>query len=153
MSDENTTSELEENSAIKNMRATIEREQARNAELTQQLVGQHLQTLGLEPDRGLGKAIAKGYDGEVSADAIAAYAKTEYDYEPQAAPPAAEQAVQQQQRVAQFGSASAALQPQGPEDVIASHDNRLASPDANRRDALNALEAKVQHYPVFHQDR
>jgi len=38
-------------------------------------------SLGLEADAGLGKAIAKEYDGEVSTEAIAAYAKEEYQYD------------------------------------------------------------------------
>ena len=41
--------------------------------------------IGLDPTNQLGKAIAKEYDGEVSQEAIAAYAKEEYGYEKAAA--------------------------------------------------------------------
>ncbi len=42
--------------------------------------------LGLQTDSGLGKAIAKEYDGEPTYEALAAYAKEEYGYEGQGAP-------------------------------------------------------------------
>lgn len=37
--------------------------------------------VGLQADKGLGKAILKEYDGEISAEAVAAYAKEEYGWE------------------------------------------------------------------------
>ena len=40
--------------------------------------------LGLDPSKGLGKAIAKEYDGEPSPTALAEYAKAEYGWEPSA---------------------------------------------------------------------
>ncbi|GAG35714.1 unnamed protein product, partial [marine sediment metagenome] len=37
--------------------------------------------IGLRADEGLGKAILKEYEGEITAEAIAEYAKTEYKWE------------------------------------------------------------------------
>lgn len=41
--------------------------------------------VGLDPTTGLGKAIAKEYEGEASPEALAQYAKDEYGFEPQQA--------------------------------------------------------------------
>lgn len=41
--------------------------------------------IGLDPTKGLGKAIAKEYDGEPDAESLLEFAKTEYEYEPVAA--------------------------------------------------------------------
>ena len=38
-------------------------------------------SIGLDPENKLGKAIAKEYDGEASLEALSAYAKEEYGYE------------------------------------------------------------------------
>lgn len=143
------TEPVEENSAIKEMRKAIEREKADNAVLRGQVIESHLGAIGLEAGRGLGKAIAAGYEGDLTPDAIAAYAKAEYDYEPVVENQQAQQIQAAQQRVDGFGQASAPMQPANSEDVIRSHDQRLGEQDATRRDAMNALEAKVQHYGVF----
>lgn len=42
--------------------------------------------LGLNPETGLGKAIAKEYEGDPTADALGEYAKNEYGYEVAEAP-------------------------------------------------------------------
>lgn len=149
MSDTETTPPVEDNSAIKDMREAMKRKDAENADLRGQVLDQHLGAVGLESGRGLGKAIAAGYDGELTADAVAAYAKSEYDYEPVAQNVQAQEMQAAQQRVDGFGQASAPMQPATAEDVIRSHDQKLGGQDATRRDAMNALEAKVQHYGVF----
>ena len=163
MSDDTNIPEADDNSAIKQMRGALERKDETIAERDQQiaamrsqLVGGHLQNIGLDPSTGLGKAIAKEYDGDVTAEAVAAFAMSEYGHEPQAPqpvmqePPVAQQQFDQQQQAAAFGSASGSIAPTTPEDVIGAHDQRLGSQEATRQDALNSLEAKVQHYPVFH---
>ena len=150
MPEEETTEPVEDNSAIKEMREAMKRKDATIADQRTMLIGQNLESIGLETGRGLGKAIAAGYDGDdLSTEAIAAFAKTEYDYEPVVENQQAQQMQAAQQRVEGFGQASAPMQPANAEDVIRSHDQKLGGQDATRRDAMNALEAKVQHYGVF----
>ena len=149
MSDTETTEPVEDNSAIKQMRKAIETKDAENAKLRGQVIEGHLGSIGLEAGRGLGKAIAAGFDGDLTPEAIAAYAKTEYDYEPVVENQQAQELQAAQQRVDGFGQASAPMQPANAEDIIRSHDQKLGGQDATRRDAMNALEAKVQHYGVF----
>jgi len=147
MSDNETPEPAEETNVVRDQREALKRKDAEIAGYRSDAIATHLGSIGLEAGKGLGKAIANGYDGETTADAIAAFAKTEYDHEyvPQQAP-AAQQMQAAQQRADGFGQASSPMQPASSEDIVRSHDQRLASPDATRKDAQNALEAKVQHY-------
>ena len=149
MDTEETTEPVEDNSAIKQMRKAIEAKDAENAKLRGQVIESHLGDIGLEAGRGLGKAIAAGYEGDLSPEGIAAFAKAEYDYEPVVQNVQAQEMQAAQQRVEGFGQASAPMQPANSEDVIRAHDQKLGGQDATRRDAMNSLEAKVQHYGVF----
>lgn len=65
------------------LREAYNREKARNKALTDEVMGIRLGEIGLDPTVGLGKAIAKEYDGELSVEAIAQFAKDEYAYEGQ----------------------------------------------------------------------
>jgi len=137
----------EDNSAIKQMREALARKDEENAGMRTQLMNGHLTAIGLSADTGLGKAIAKGYEGDVSKDAVAEYAKSEYSYEQEVQEnQQAAQMQETQQRADAFGSAAGSIQPSSQEDVIAALDQKLLSPDATRKDASAAIEAKVQHY-------
>lgn len=65
----------------KGMRAIIERLTAENKELKADKMQDALSKIGLNPEQGLGKAIVKEYNGDVSLEAISEYAKNEYAYE------------------------------------------------------------------------
>lgn len=146
MSDTETTPP-EETNVVRDQREALKRKDAEIAEMRSDAIATHLGAIGLEAGKGLGKAIAQSYDGKTTADDIAAFAKSEYEHEyvPQQAPQA--QAMQAaQQRADAFGQASAPMQPVSSEDIVRSHDQRLANPEATRQDAQNSLEAKVQHY-------
>jgi len=69
------------------LRDAHDRSKAALAVANEQLMTVHLGTIGLDPAKGLGKAIAKSYEGTFSADAIAAYALDEFSHEPVAAVP------------------------------------------------------------------
>ncbi len=147
MSDTEETQVPEETNVVKDQREAIKRKDAQIAVYRADAIATHLGSIGLEVGKGLGKAIAQNYDGDTTAEAIAAFAKSEYEHEyvPQQAPQAQEMQAAQQ-RADTFGQASAPMQPVSGEDIIRGHDQRLANPDATRQDAQNALEAKVQHY-------
>lgn len=129
------------------LREYAERVKAENAALRQQVVQGHLTSIGLEVDKGLGKAIVKEYSGEFTAEAIAKYASEEYGYEPQASSEAAATQLQQQQeRVDAIQGESAPVTPTGLRDKIAEHDRTLATPEATRADAQAALSDKLDQY-------
>ena len=57
------------------------------AQLRGQVMGTHLEKIGLLPSEGLGKAIIQTYEGEITEEAIASHAQEEYSYS-QSAPAA-----------------------------------------------------------------
>jgi len=61
----------------KQLTASLDREKKYKT----QLLDRAYEELKLDPTTGLGKAIAKEYEGEPTLDALAAYAKNEYEYE------------------------------------------------------------------------
>ena len=65
----------------KGLRGQLEAALAENRDLKADKLAGSFDAIGLDPNAGLGKAIAKEYTGEVSTEALAEYAKTEYGYE------------------------------------------------------------------------
>ena len=65
--------------------------------------------IGMDPTKGLGKAVAKEYDGEISTEALSQYIQDEYGVEPQAQAPAdpVAQEIQTQQAAIDAASAGA----------------------------------------------
>lgn len=93
MSDEPTeTTEETKDDGPKQLRDALKREKETTAKLREQVMTGAYGELGLDPTKGLGKAIAREYDGETSLEGLAAYAKSEYEYEAPAAPENTEQA-------------------------------------------------------------
>lgn len=68
-------------SGPKELRDALAREKAKNAKLSARVMKDEFAAIGLDPEQGLGKAIAKEYQGELDAEAIKEYAATEYGYE------------------------------------------------------------------------
>ena len=65
----------------KGLRGKLETALAENRTLKAEKLSSSFTEIGLNPDEGLGKAIAKEYTGEISTEALATYAKAEYGYE------------------------------------------------------------------------
>jgi hypothetical protein len=70
----------------KELREALKREQEKSRDFHAKLMKGAYAEAGLNPDSGLGKAIAKEYDGDPTAQALLEYAKTEYGFTPEAAP-------------------------------------------------------------------
>jgi len=113
----------------KGLRAQLEKqiaatkaEQDKNAALTTKLLENAYTDLNLDPTTGLGKAIAKEYQGEASADALAAYAKAEYGYEHTPVDPAHPQAADianNQAALDQMGNTAGSIVPPSEKDTLA----------------------------------
>lgn len=114
MSDDNATESAD---GPKGLREALERKEAENAELlaqnnqlTSKLMASAFKEAGLDPLEGLGKAVAKLYEGEPEADAIARYAQEEYGWQPVTSTSnAGTEQAQAQQRVDQAMSATQPL--------------------------------------------
>lgn len=84
----------------KELRAAYNRTKAENEKLKAQLLEKAYADAGLDTSGGLGKAIAKLYDGEPTTENILEYAKEEFGYEPSKKPENPVQPVIQQQQQA-----------------------------------------------------
>lgn len=105
-------------SGPKELRDALKREKAENKELREILMEDAWEKVGLKPDEGLGKAIAKEYKGKPTAEALAAYAAEEYGHNVPDAPenekqPAIDAGTDLQERVQ---SQSKPLVPDAPEE-------------------------------------
>ena len=106
-------SEAEEASGPKQLRDALKREQEKSAKYRAQLMAQAYKEVGLNPEQGLGKAIAKEFDGEPTAEALATYAREEYGYEKAEAPenPVEPQIIAGQAVVDSVGDVSTSVEP------------------------------------------
>lgn len=110
---EATTTETE-SGGPKELREALARREAENKRLRGILMENAFRTLGLDPTKGIGKAIAKEYDGEPTVEAVEAYAVDEYGWEKQSGTqPSPEAALIEtaQQRVTQATSGSVTAPP------------------------------------------
>ena len=124
-----------------------------------------LEAIGLEPDRGLGKAIATGFRGDLEDGAVATYAKEEYDYsytppaegaapdqvEPESDPTAdtrTRELAGAQAPIDQTMAASASAMPTSIADRIRNFDQKAGEGTASAADARAAIENKLTAFEV-----
>jgi hypothetical protein len=77
---ENTTDEVvdESTDGIKQLREEYKKLKAENKQFKANAMDNALSSLGLEADKGIGKAVTKLYDGEVTVDAIKEFVAQEF---------------------------------------------------------------------------
>lgn len=117
------------------------------------LMGTYLSEIGLDASTGLGKAIAKEYEGAIDQETVASYAAEEYGYSHnveagETAEPN-EQAAQitaATEQVAQTDSVSAPVTPATSADQLAEADQKLADAEATPQDAQAAAALKLAAY-------
>jgi len=63
-------------------RETLARKDAEIAVLTDTMTNQLFSSVGIDTSRGLGKTMRENYNGDMSRDALLAYAKDSYEWEP-----------------------------------------------------------------------
>lgn len=131
------------------LRAYADRMKAENAQMRTQLLGTHLDAINLKPDTGLGLAIAEGYEGDISAEAVAKYAQDKYGHVVEETTPEPTAAVVQadaQEKVDGLVAGSTPVTPTTQLERIAQHDQILSQPEATRADAQTALTDKLSQY-------
>lgn len=138
------------NKAVRDYADSVKSE---NVTLRSGQTGMYLSSIGLDPEQGLGKAIAKEYDGTITQEAIAEYAAEEYGHSYSAdATPTPEPNVQAEaiaaatEQQAQIESVSAPVTPATSSDRLAQLDEKLADPEATPQDAQAAMTAKLAAY-------
>ncbi len=96
--DTQTPAETESPNA-KRMRERMEAMEAENAALHARVKLSAFKEAGLDPEKGIGKAVYRTYDGDVDPENIRQFAETEYDWQPEQASISAAQ-----QRISSIGN-------------------------------------------------
>jgi len=126
------------------LRAALKREKDKTAQYRGELIGSRLREIGLDPEKMVGKAIAKEYDGDMTVDAVSAFALEEYGYEgsPESTPPAVETG----ERLAQLDGVSEPLTPPEPIDEAKDATDKMDDPESGREEAAASIAAKSNQF-------
>ncbi len=130
------------------LRAALKREQDANAAMRDELIESRLVAIGLTQESGLGKAIAKEYDGSLDQEAVTAYAAAEYSWEgaTETVPPA----VEVNEKLDALNQVSEPVTPAEPVDEARAATEKVLEDDATIQDAKASMNAKVNQYVKEH---
>lgn len=132
------------------LRAHADRLQERVKALEAQLAGSTIRDLGLDPSKGMGKAILRTFDGDASdREALLAFAKDEYDVEVPNAETAQEEPISQEIETAQKQVAQVTgdpVEPTGPADELAASAAKLGREGMTMSDVEADMALQLQRY-------
>ena len=136
----NTTEEVvdESTDGIKQLREEYKKLKAENKQFKAQAMTNALGQLGLEADKGLGKAVTKLYDGEVSVDAIKDFVAQEFGEVSNSKQPSdnvTNNVVEAQSRVEQLNKLGVNAEPV---DVKSEFSKFINDSNTSTRDSINA---------------
>ena len=130
---------VEEVDNIKQLREEYKKLKAENKEFKANAMSSALSTLGLEADKGIGKAVTKLYDGDVTVEAISEYVAKEFgevsSSEPTEQKDISENVVQAQTRVEQLNKLGVNAEPVDISQEFAAFINNS---ETSTRDSINA---------------
>ena len=139
---ENTTDEVvdESTDGIKQLREEYKKLKAENKQFKANAMDNALSSLGLQADKGIGKAVTKLYDGEVTVDAIKEFVAQEFgevssSEQPSAAPDVTNNVVEAQSRVEQLNKIGVNAEPV---DISQEFRKFVTDSNAKPRDTINA---------------
>ena len=135
---ENTTVEQDSSDGIKQLREEYKKLKAENKEFKANAMNNALSSLGLTADKGLGKAVTKLYDGEVTVDAIKDFVAQEFGEVSSSEQPSEDvvsNVVEAQSRVEQLNKIGVNAEPQ---DVSAEFLKFVRSSETKVGDSINA---------------
>ena len=135
---ENTTVEEDSSDGIKQLREEYKKLKAENKEFKANAMNNALSSLGLTADKGLGKAVTKLYDGEVTVDAIKDFVAQEFGEVSSSEQPSEDvvsNVVEAQSRVEQLNKIGVNAEPQ---DVSAEFLKFVRSSETKVGDSINA---------------
>jgi len=145
--EQNNIEQPEENS-IAQLRDEYKKLKAENKAFKQNLMNSVLNSMGLDADKGIGKAVTKLYDGDVNVEAIQEFVKTEFgevgaiDANTQPEEPVTENVVQAQSRVEQLNKLGVDTKPQ---DVMSAFKEYVNSPETSTRQSISAKLAMMDN--------
>lgn len=129
---------IEEVDNIAQLRAEYKKLKAENKEFKANAMSNALGSLGLEADKGIGKAVTKLYDGDVTVEAIQEYIAKEFGEVSSSEPTeqdVSENVVQAQNRVEQLNQIGVNAEPVDISQEFASFINNS---ETSTRDSINA---------------
>jgi len=113
--DQATEQAEDSNDNIKQLRDEFKKLKAENKAFKAQARGTALQSLGLEPEKGIGKAVSKLYEGEMDIASIKDFVQNEFgdaiNAEPTSAPEQASNVVEAQSRIEQLNKLGVNAEP------------------------------------------
>ena len=138
----NTTEEVADESTdgIKQLREEYKKLKAENKQFKAQAMTSALGQLGLEADKGLGKAVTKLYDGDISVDAIKDFVAQEFgevssSTQQSASSQVTNNVVEAQSRVEQLNKLGVNAEPV---DVKSEFSKFINDSNTSTRDSINA---------------
>ena len=130
---------VESNDNIKQLRDEFKKLKAENKAFKAQAMNSALESLGLEADKGIGKAITKLYDGEMNVSDIKDFVSNEFgdaiNAEPVVENNVAENVTQAQGRVEQLNKLGVNAEPV---DISQEFNNFINDSTTSTRDSINA---------------
>lgn len=137
---ENATELDDSTDGIKQLREEYKKLKAENKQFKANAMNNALSSLGLQADKGIGKAVTKLYDGEVTVDAIKEFVSQEFgevssSEQPSAAPEVTNNVVEAQSRVEQLNKIGVNAEPV---DISQEFRKFVTDSNAKPRDTINA---------------
>lgn len=137
---ENATELDDSTDGIKQLREEYKKLKAENKQFKANAMNNALSSLGLQADKGIGKAVTKLYDGEVTVDAIKEFVAQEFgevssSEQPSAAPEVTNNVVEAQSRVEQLNKIGVNAEPV---DISQEFRKFVTDSNAKPRDTINA---------------
>jgi len=130
---------------IKELREEYKKLKAENKAYKQNVMNSALQSLGLEADKGIGKAVTKMYDGEINSEAIAAFVQEEFGevgaIDAKTEPNTTDNVVQAQSRVEQLQKVGVDNKPL---DIVGEFKQYVNSPQTTTKQSIAAKLAMME---------
>ncbi len=130
---------VESNDNIKQLRDEFKKLKAENKAFKAQAMNTALESLGLEADKGIGKAVTKLYDGEMNVTDIKDFVNNEFgdaiNAEPVVENKVAENVTEAQGRVEQLNKLGINAEPV---DISQEFNNFINDSNTSTRDSINA---------------
>ncbi len=138
------TEKVETGDANVELREALKREKALTAGYRGELMSTRLEAIGLNHTKGLGKAIAKEYDGDMTVEAVKAYAQTEYGHEGtvETEPPEVTTA----DKLETLSTLSEAITPPPEIDKARETTDKMDDPESGRDEAVASVNAKMAQF-------
>lgn len=141
---EQVNTEAPDEGGIQQLREEYKKLKAENKAYKQNVMNSALQSLGLEADKGIGKAVTKMYDGEINGEAIAAFVQEEFGevgaIDAKTEPDTADNVVQAQSRVEQLQKVGVDNKPL---DMMGEFKQYVNSPNTTTKQSIAAKLAMM----------